>query len=384
MRDMVEIGMGRTARRTYELGDINIVPSRRTRSSQDVVTGWQLDAYRFDIPVVAHPTDALVSPEFAIEIGRLGGLGVLNGEGLIGRHADVEAKIARVIEVAEASEKDDEPAAAVRMLQELHAAPLDLDLLGEAVARVREAGVTTAVRVSPQNAQALTPTLVAAGIDLLFIQGTIISAERVAQNHGVGEPLNLKTFISELDVPVVAGGVADHRTALHLLRTGAAGVIVGYGSAVGATTSDEVLGMNVPMATAIADAAAARREYLDETGGRYVHVLADGDIHTSGDLAKAMACGADAAVLGTPLAVAAESLGGGWYWPSAAAHPSLPRGALLQVALGERPSLAQVLSGPSDDPFGALNLVGGLRRSMAKAGYCDLKEFQKVALTVGS
>ena len=384
MRDMVEIGMGRTARRTYELGDINIVPSRRTRSSQDVVTGWQLDAYRFDIPVVAHPTDALVSPEFAIEIGRLGGLGVLNGEGLIGRHADVEAKIARVIEVAEASEKDDEPAAAVRMLQELHAAPLDLDLLGEAVARVREAGVTTAVRVSPQNAQALTPTLVAAGIDLLFIQGTIISAERVAQNHGVGEPLNLKTFISELDVPVVAGGVADHRTALHLMRTGAAGVIVGYGSAVGATTSDEVLGMNVPMATAIADAAAARREYLDETGGRYVHVLADGDIHTSGDLAKAMACGADAAVLGTPLAVAAESLGGGWYWPSAAAHPSLPRGALLQVALGERPSLAQVLSGPSDDPFGALNLVGGLRRSMAKAGYCDLKEFQKVALTVGS
>ena len=384
MRDMVEIGMGRTARRTYELGDINIVPSRRTRSSQDVVTGWQLDAYRFDIPVVAHPTDALVSPEFAIEIGRLGGLGVLNGEGLIGRHADVEAKIARVIEVAEASEKDDEPAAAVRMLQELHAAPLDLDLLGEAVARVREAGVTTAVRVSPQNAQALTPTLVAAGIDLLFIQGTIISAERVAQNHGVGEPLNLKTFISELDVPVVAGGVADHRTALHLMRTGAAGVIVGYGSAVGATTSDEVLGMNGPMATAIADAAAARREYLDETGGRYVHVLADGDIHTSGDLAKAMACGADAAVLGTPLAVAAESLGGGWYWPSAAAHPSLPRGALLQVALGERPSLAQVLSGPSDDPFGALNLVGGLRRSMAKAGYCDLKEFQKVALTVGS
>ena len=377
MRDMVEIGMGRTARRTYELGEINIVPARRTRSSKDVSTSWQLDAYRFEIPVVAHPTDALVSPEFAIELGRLGGLGVLNGEGLIGRHADVEAKIAQVISLAD----DADPSASIRLLQQLHAAPLDPELLGAAVSRIRDAGITTAVRVSPQNAQALTPALVAAGIDLLVIQGTIISAERVASDE---EPLNLKTFISELDVPVVAGGVADHRTALHLMRTGAAGVIVGYGSTLGATTSDEVLGINVPMATAIADAAAARREYLDETGGRYVHVLADGDIHTSGELAKAIACGADAVLLGTPLAVAAESLGKGWFWPAAAAHPSLPRGALLQVALGERPSLDEVLNGPSDDPFGSLNLVGGLRRSMAKAGYCDLKEFQKVGLTVGS
>jgi len=382
VRDMVEIGMGRTARQTYELGEINIVPSRRTRSSQDVSTSWQLDAYRFDIPVVAHPTDALVSPAFAIEMGRLGGLGVLNGEGLIGRHPDVEDRVAEVIEAAE---RDADPAAPIRLLQRLRAERLDLDLLGGAVARVREAGVTTAVRVSPQNARALTPTLVAAGIDLLVIQGTIISAERVTQGReGASAPLNLKTFISELDVPVVAGGVADHRTALHLMRTGAAGVIVGYGSTSGVTTSDEVLGMSVPMATAIADAAAARREYLDETGGRYVHVLADGDIHTSGELAKAIACGADAVLLGTPLAAAAEALGGGWFWPAAAAHPSLPRGALLRVATDERPSLDRVLNGPSDEPFGSLNLVGGLRRSMAKAGYCDLKEFQKVGLTVGN
>ena len=379
---MVEIGMGRTARRTYELSEVSIVPSRRTRSSKDVSTAWQLDAYRFEIPVVAHPTDALVSPEFAIELGRLGGLGVLNGEGLIGRHADVQSKIAQLVEAAS---KEPEPSAAIRLLQELHAAPLDPDLLGSAVARIREAGVTTAVRVSPQNAQWLTPVLLQAGIDLLVIQGTIVSAERVAlDREGAGEPLNLKTFIAELDVPVVAGGVQDHRTALHLMRTGAAGVIVGYGSTRGVTTTDEVLGISVPMATAIADAAAARREYLDETGGRYVHVLADGDIHTSGELAKAIACGADAVVLGTPLAESAEALGEGWFWPAAAAHPSLPRGALLQIALGERPPLERVLNGPSDDPFGSLNLVGGLRRSMAKAGYCDLKEFQKVGLTTGS
>ncbi|RVW05146.1 GuaB3 family IMP dehydrogenase-related protein [Rhodococcus xishaensis] len=379
MRDLVEIGMGRTARRTYELDDINIVPSRRTRSSKEVSTAWQIDAYRFDIPVLAHPTDALVSPSFAIELGKAGGLGVINGEGLWGRHPDVEDKLA---ELAELAEKEVDPDAAVARLQELHAAPLQPGLLAAAVAQVRDAGITVAVRVSPQNARALTPELVKAGIDLLVIHGTIISAEHVAQ--GESEPLNLKTFISELDVPVIAGGVSDHRTALHLMRTGAAGVIVGYGSTEGATTTREVLGIGVPMATAIADAAAARRDYLDETGGRYVHVIADGDITTSGDFAKSIACGADAAVLGAPLAVAQDAPGGGWFWPSVAAHPSMPRGSLLPVSYGERPSLSRVLSGPSDDPYGSLNFVGGLRRSMAKSGYSDLKEFQKVGLTVRS
>ncbi len=380
MRDLVEIGMGRTARRTYELDDVDIVPSRRTRSSQEVSTAWQLDAYRFEIPVLAHPTDALVSPASAIELGRLGALGVLNAEGLWGRHADVEARIAEVVELAAASA---DPSEVVRVLQRLHAAPLQPDLLAAAVAEVRAAGVTVAVRVSPQNARALTPALLQGGIDLLVVQGTIISAEHVG---GGGEPLNLKTFIAELDVPVVAGGVSDHRTALHLMRTGAAGVIVGYGSTAGATTTGEVLGIGVPMATAIADAAAARRDYLDETGGRYVHVIADGDIQGSGELAKAIACGADAVVLGAALAGAAEAPGQGWYWPSAAAHPSMPRGAVLPVAPSDvvpvRPSMAQVLNGPSDDPFGAVNLVGGLRRSMAKAGYSDLKEFQRVELSV--
>lgn len=391
MRDMVEIGMGRTARRTYELDDVDIVPSRRTRSASQVSLAWQLDAYRFDIPFLTHPTDALVSPEFAIEMGRRGGLGVINGEGLWARHADVAAKIEQLLELADKGSYQ----RAVAFLQELHAAPMQPDLLAAAVAQVRAGGVTVAVRVSPQNAQSLTPGLLQAGIDLLVVQGTIISAEHV----GDGEPLNLKTFIAELDVPVVAGGVSDHRTALHLMRTGAAGVIVGYGSQEGATTTGEVLGIGVPMATAIADAAAARRDYLDETGGRYVHVIADGDIHTSGDLAKAIACGADAAMLGAPLALATEAPGRGWYWPSAAAHPSVPRGSLLSLdepwdladellsgpaarPATVRPSLEQVLTGPSDDPFGSLNLVGGLRRSMAKAGYSDLKEFQKVGLSV--
>ncbi|MFC9980618.1 GuaB3 family IMP dehydrogenase-related protein [Gordonia sp. NPDC127522] len=383
MRDLVEIGMGRTARRTYELGDISIVPSRRTRSSKDVSTAWQIDAYRFSSPILSHPTDALVSPSVAIELGKLGALGVLNGEGLWARHRDVEAKIAELVAMAA---EDPDPYAAVRHLQQLHSAPLDSGLLGEAVAQVRDAGVTTAVRVSPQHAPELTPALLAAGVEILVVHGTIISAEHVAQVDADGtqrEPLNLKTFIADLDVPVIAGGVHDHRTALHLMRTGAAGVIVGYGSAAGATTTGEVLGIGVPMATAIADAAAARRDYLDETGGRYVHVIADGDIHSSGDIVKAIACGADAAVLGTSLAATSSAPGNGWYWPSAAAHPDTPRGALLQVAAGEdRPSLERVLYGPSDDPYGELNVVGALRRAMAKAGYCDLKEFQRVGLSV--
>ncbi|GAC81924.1 MULTISPECIES: GuaB3 family IMP dehydrogenase-related protein [Gordonia] len=385
MRDLVEFGMGRTARRTYELEDISIVPSRRTRSSKNVSTAWQIDAYRFGAPILNHPTDALGSPEAAIEMGRLGALGVLDGEGLWARHENVEEKIAELVDIAE---NNPDPAAAVRHLQKLHSAPISNDLLSAAVRRVRDAGVTTAVRVSPQHAAELAPTVIAAGAEILVVHGTIISAEHVVlvdrgDDELVAEPLNLKTFISDLDIPVIAGGVHDHRTALHLMRTGAAGVIVGYGSAEGATTTGEVLGIGVPMATAIADAAAARRDYLDETGGRYVHVIADGDIHTSGDLAKAIACGADAAVLGTPLAAASSAPGKGWYWPSAAAHPVTPRGALLQVAEeSERSSLDVVLNGPSDDPDGLLNFVGGLRRSMAKAGYSDLKEFQKVGLSV--
>ncbi|WP_066905366.1 GuaB3 family IMP dehydrogenase-related protein [Millisia brevis] len=376
MRDLVEIGMGRSARRTYELDDVDIAASRRTRSSKDVSVSWQLDAYRFDIPIVAHPTDALVSPSFALALGKRGGLGVLNGEGLWARHADVPAKLEYLTHLAETAE---DPNDALRYLQQLHSEPLDPDLLGAAVAEISSSGVTTAVRVSPQNARVLTPILQTAGIDLLVIQGTIISAEHVGRG---GEPLNLKTFIADLDIPVVAGGVSDHRTALHLMRTGAAGVIVGYGSTPGATTTGEVLGIAVPMATAIADAAAARRDYLDETGGRYVHVLADGGIETSGQLAKAIACGADAAVLGAPLAVADVAPGRGWYWPSAAAHPSMPRGTLLPVGEPNPPSLDAVLTGPSGDAFGTLNLVGGLRRSMAKAGYSDLKEFQRVGLNV--
>jgi IMP dehydrogenase len=373
MRDQIEIGMGRTATRAYDLSEIEIVGTRRTRSSKDVSTTWQIDAYRFEIPLITHPTDAIVSPESAVRVGELGGLAVLNAEGLYARHADVDAALDRLVEAA----ADDDPDAVIGVLQELHAAPIDTGLLTEAVRRIAESGVTVAARVSPQHAEELTPTLLAAGMEILIVQGTIISAEHVSRH---GEPLNLKRFIADLDVPVITGGVGDYRTAMHLMRTGAAGVIVGFGQS-SATTTTRVLGIGVPMASAIADAAAARRDYLDETGGRYVHVIADGGVTFSGDIAKAIACGADAVMLGEPLVEAAESPGRGFYWTASAAHPSLPRSEIIRSATAEF-DLRTLLFGPATGPHGVVNLFGALRRAMAKTGYSDLKEFQRVGMVV--
>jgi IMP dehydrogenase len=374
VQDMVEIGMGRTARRGYTLDDVSIVPSRRTRSSSDVSTTWQIDAYRFDIPMLTHPSDAVVSPAVVGEVNRLGGLGVLDGEGLWARHADPQSVIDRLVEVAETAEDDADVIAA---LQDAYAAPVRPDLLTEAMATVKAGGGTVAVRLSPQNAGTLSAEVIRAGVELLVIQGTIVSAEHVQAS---GEPLNLKSFISDLDIPVVVGGCTDYQTATHLMRTGAAGVIVGTGSGATATT-DAVLGISVPMATAIADAAAARRAYLDETGGRYVHVIAAGDIDSSADIAKAIACGADAVMLAEPLAEAQNAPGDGWYWPNSASHPVLPRGFAALVG-SAAVSLERLLHGPAVDADGRSNLFGALRRAMAKAGYSDLKEFQKVGLRV--
>ena len=379
MRDYVEIGIGRKARRTYSLEAITVLPTRRTRSSKEVDTSWNIDAYSFNIPFVSHPTDAIADPEFAIEMDRLGGMGVINAEGLLGRHVDVEAAIDQVVAAArdENGEFSYHNTDAIAKLQELHAAPLDTDLLSERISQIRAAGATVAVRVSPQNAAELAPVVIKAGADLLFIQGTLLSAEHYLSQ---GEPLNLKEFIASLDIPVIVGGVSDYTTAMHMMRTGAVGVIVGAGDGI---NGGEALGIQPALATAIADVAAARRDYLDETGGRYVHIIADGEIYTSGNVVVAIACGADAVVLGSPLATAKEAAGKGYFWPSAAGHPRFPRGRVEPVSEADpeqRPSLETLLYGPSSDPSGTQNFAGGLRRAVAKCGFQDLKSFQKVEL----
>lgn len=377
MRDVVEIGLGKTARRGYHLDDVALVPSRRTRGSADVSVGWQLDAHRFELPLMVAPSDAVVAPSTAALVDKLGGLAVLNGEGLWTRYEDPEPVLAGIVEAA--GEGTGDPLAVSRRMQEAYARPVQPGLLAARIDEIRATGARTAVRLSPQHTLVFANTVIDAGVDVLVIQGTVISAEHVAVGR---EPLNLKTFIADLDVPVVVGGCGNYQTALHLMRTGAAGVIVGYGAHRGSSTAP-LLGIEVPMATALVDAAAARRDYLDETGGRYVHLIAYGGMRTGGDAAKAIACGADAVMLGEPLAGADEAPGEGYYWDPTASHPKLPRSTVEAVARGgQRPPLVEILLGPTADASGDRNIFGALRRAMAKCGYSSVKEFQKVELTV--
>ena len=366
----MEIGRGKRGRRAYGFDDIAIVPSRRTRDPQDVSVAWQIDAYRFDLPVLAAPMDSVVSPDTAIAIGRLGGVGVLNLEGLWTRYDDPAALLAEIAAL-------DDSAATAR-LQALYSEPIRPELVAACIAQVREAGVPVAAALSPQRTAQLWKTVVDAGVDLFVIRGTTVSAEHVSSE---AEPLNLKEFIYELDVPVVVGGCATYTAALHLMRTGAAGVLVGFGGGAAHTTRS-VLGVAVPMASAVADVAAARRDYMDESGGRYVHVIADGGVGLSGDLAKAIACGADAVMMGSPLARAVEAPGRGYHWGSEAHHLELPRGQRVHV--GSVGTLEEILLGPSRVADGSMNLIGALRRAMATTGYSDLKEFQRVEVTVAT
>jgi IMP dehydrogenase len=364
----IEIGIGKSGRRAYGFDEIAIVPSRRTRDPEDVSIAWEIDAYRFELPLLASAMDGVVSPRTAIEIGRLGGLGVLNLEGLWTRYDDPEPIFEEIAGLDDST--------ATKRMQELYAEPIREDLIRARIAEVRAAGVVTAASLTPQKTVQFYKTVLESGVDLFVIQGTVVSAEHVSTR---GEPLNLKRFIADLDVPVIVGGCATYPAALHLMRTGAAGLLVGVGPGQACTTRG-VLGVGVPMATAIADAAGARRDYLDESGGRYVHVIADGGMRTGGDIAKAVACGADAVMIGSPLARAVESPGRGYHWGMATFHPDLPRGA--RVRTGVVGTLKEILVGPAPVNDGSMNLFGALRTSMATTGYSNLKEFQKVEVMV--
>ena len=361
----IEIGRGKRGRVAYSLDEVAIAPSRRTRDADEVSTAWQIDAYRFDAPIMAAPMDSVVSPATAMTLGRLGVPAALNLEGLWARYADPAPILERVREAA------DHEATAV--LQQVYAdAPIDEGLVRERIAEIRDGGVTVIAGVSPQGATRLAPVAVAAGIDLLVIRGTTVSAEHVSEG---ASPLNLKTFIYDLEAPVIVGGCATYQAALHLMRTGAAGVLVGFGGGAAHTTSD-VLGIRVPMASAIADVAAARRDYLDESGGRYVHVIADGSVGSSGALVKAIACGADAAMVGSLLARASDAPGRGVHWGAEAWHARLPRGE--RKDLGIVGTFEQILRGPSTHADGSANIIGALRKAMATTGYSDIKEFQRI------
>jgi len=362
-----EIGIGKTARRAYGFDEVAIVPSRRTRDPDDVDVSWEVDAYRFGLPMMASAMDAGVSPETAVLIGKLGGLACLNLEGLWTRYEDPEPIYEEI-----AALDDDK---ATRRMQELYKEPVKEELLGRRIEEIKAGGVVSCASLTPQRVERFAPVVLEAGLDVLVIQGTVVSAEHVSTHT---EPLNLKQFIAGFDLPVFVGGCASYSTALHLMRTGAIGVLVGVGPGNACTTRG-VLGVGVPQATAIADAAAARREHLHETG-RYCHVIADGGMRTGGDIAKAIACGADAVMIGSPLTRAYEAPGRGYHWGMATFHPTLPRGA--RVKTQQVASLEEILVGPAHENDGTFNLFGALATSMATTGYATIKEFQKAELVI--
>jgi IMP dehydrogenase len=363
----VEIGIGKSGRRAYGFDDIAIVPSRRTRDPDDIDISWELDAYQFELPLLASAMDGVVSPRIAIEIGKLGGLAVLNLEGLWTRYKDPEPLYE---EIASLSDAD-----ATKRMQEIYSEPIQPDLIGERIREIKDSGVVVAASLTPQRVGRFHQLALEAGLDILVIQGTVVSAEHVSSTS---EPLNLKTFIARYEIPVIVGGCASYSTALHLMRTGAAGVLVGVGPGAACTTRG-VLGLGVPQATALADAAGARVRHLEETG-RYVQVIADGGMATGGDIAKAIACGADAVMLGSPLARAIEAPGRGYHWGMATFHADLPRGT--RVATRTLGTLREILLGPAPVNDGTMNLFGALRTSMATTGYQTLKEFQKAEVMV--
>jgi IMP dehydrogenase len=363
----VEIGRGKSGRRAYGFDDIAIVPSRRTRDPEDVDISWEIDAFTFELPLMASAMDGVVSPATAVEIGRLGGLAVLNLEGLWTRYEDPDPLFEEIASL--------EPEKATARMQQIYMEPIKPELIGQRIREIKDGGVVSCASLTPQRTAQFAGQLVEAELDLFVVQGTVVSAEHVSKTV---EPLNLKRFIREFEIPVIVGGCASYQAALHLMRTGAVGILVGVGPGQ-ACTSRGVLGIGVPQATAIADARAARAQHLDETGV-YVQVIADGGMSTGGDVAKAVVCGADAVMIGSPLAAAAEAPGRGYHWGMATFHPTLPRGA--RVKTETRGTLKEILVGPAHENDGRMNLFGALRTSMATCGYEAVKEFQKAEVMV--
>ena len=358
----IEIGRGKTARRAYGLDEIAIVPSRRTRDPEDIDISWSLGDLRLDLPCLASALDAAVDPATAGKIGDLGGLAVLNLEGLQTRYEDPGPVFEEIASLPEHK--------ATRMMQELYAEPIKEELIFRRVQEIKDRGVIAAASLTPQRVERYHRAAIEAGLDVLVIQGTVVSAEHVSRQV---EPLNLMEFVPSLNVPVIVGGCASYSTALHLMRTGAVGVLVGVGPGRICTTRG-VIGVGVPQATTVSDAAAARMRHYLETG-EYVNVIADGGMRTGGEIAKAITCGADAVMLGSAFAKAEEAPGRGYSWGMATFHPTLPRGTRIQTKITG--SIEEILVGPARENDGTLNLMGALKMSMATTGYQNIKEFQK-------
>ena len=363
----IEIGRGKTGRRSYGFDEVSIVPSRRTRDPEDIDISASIGKYRLELPVLASAMDGVVDVKFAIKMRKIGGLAVLNLEGLQCKYENADEILERI---SKFSDKE-----ATREMQEIYQEPVKEELITQRIKQIKEKSDMVCASLTPKNVEKYYKVAIDAGLDILVIQGTVVSAEHVSKTKA---PLDLKRFIPECPVPVIVGGCASYSTSLHLMRTGAIGVLVGVGPGAACTTR-QVLGIGVPQATAIADASAARIRHLEETGV-YSLVIADGGMRTGGDIAKAIACGADLVMIGSPLSRAKEAPGRGYHWGMATFHPDLPRGTRIKTDTVA--SLEQILVGPAFENDGTLNLFGALRTSMATCGYENIKDFQKAEVMV--
>jgi IMP dehydrogenase len=364
----IQIGKGKTARRAYGFDEIALVPSGRTLDPSLADASWQIGGIKRDIPIIASAMDGVVDVRMAIELSKLGALGVLNLEGIQTRYDDPNPILDRIAAVG-----NDE---FVPLMQELYSAPIKPELIAQRIAEIKAGGGIAAVSATPAGAVRFGAAVAKAGADLFFIQATVVSTEFLAPD-GI-QPLNLAKFCQEMPMPVILGNCVTYDITLELMQAGAAAVLVGIGPGA-ACTSRGVLGVGVPQATAVADCAAARDEFFKQTG-KYIPVIADGGLVTGGDICKCIACGADGVMIGSPFARAAEAPGRGFHWGMATPSPVLPRGTRIKV--GTTGSLEQILIGPAKLDDGTHNLLGALKTSMGTLGAKTIKEMQQVEVVI--
>ncbi|MEZ2278803.1 MAG: GuaB3 family IMP dehydrogenase-related protein [Microcoleus sp.] len=364
----IEIGRGKSARRAYGIDEIALVPGQRTLDPSLADTRWQIGGIDREIPIIASAMDGVVDVRMAVLLSELGALGVLNLEGIYTRYADPQPILERIASVGNHE--------FVSLMQQLYAEPIKPELIGQRITEIKQGGGIAAVSATPAGASKYGSTVAAAGADIFFIQATVVSTAFLAPESVA--PLDLTQFCQEMPIPVVLGNCVTYEVALNLMKTGAAGILVGIGPGA-ACTSRGVLGVGIPQATAVADCAAARDDYYRETG-KYVSVIADGGLITGGDICKCIACGADGVMIGSPFARAAEAPGHGFHWGMATPSPVLPRGTRIRV--GTTGTLEQILRGPAQLDDGTHNLLGALQTSMGTLGAKDLKEMQQVEVVI--
>ncbi len=364
----IQIGRGKTARRAYGIDEIALVPGGRTLDPNVADTFWEVGGIRREIPIIASAMDGVVDVDAAVRLSELGALGVINLDGIQTRYADPKPILEKIASVGVTE--------FVSLMQQLYAEPVKPELIKKRIREIKEKGGIACASSIPVNAFKYGLIAAEAGCDLFFLQSTVVSTTHIAAEGLIS--LDLAKFCQDMPIPVLMGNCVTYDVTLELLRAGAAGVLVGIGPGA-ACTSRGVLGVGIPQATAVADCAAAREDFFKETG-KYVPIIADGGLITGGDICKSIACGADAVMIGSPLARAAEAPGRGFHWGMATPSPVLPRGTRIKV--GTTGSLEQILRGPAGLDDGTHNLLGALKTSMGTLGAANIREMQQVEVVI--